>query len=110
MRITLMLFALAAVALAGPRQQAAYEATPINYSKTRPADTVAALETRLAAGKATLAFDGSHGFLKSVLEAMDIPISSQSLVFSKTSFQRQWINPRSPSISRSKQLFTKSGT
>jgi hypothetical protein len=96
MRISLMLLALAAVALADPRQQAAYEATPINYSKTRPTDPVAALETKLAAGKAMLAFDSTHGFLKSVLEAMDIPVSSQSLVFSKTSFQRQWINPRSP--------------
>ena len=96
LRITLILFALTAGAPASPRQQAPYEASPIHYTKSKPADSVAALEAKLAGGKAALAFDGSQGFLKSLLEAMDIPVSSQSLVFSKTSFQRQWISPRSP--------------
>ncbi len=96
MRTTLILLALAAGAPASPRQQAAYDGSPVYYGKSKPSDPVAALEAKLAAGKAALAFDGSQGFLKSLLQAMDIPVSSQSLVFSKTSFQRQWINPRSP--------------
>jgi hypothetical protein len=96
LRTMLFLLVLAAVAPASPRQQASYEASPIHYSRSKPSDPVRALEAKLAGGQSALAFDGSQGFLKALLEAMDIPISSQSLVFSKTSFQRQWINPRSP--------------
>src|SRR5436190_10458961 len=84
------------VALSSPRQQAGYDASPINYSRCRPADPVAELDRRLASGRTTLKFDDAHGYLKAVLKELDIPCSSQSLVFSKTSFQRQWISPRSP--------------
>jgi hypothetical protein len=37
-----------------------------------------------------------HGYLKSVLDALDIPASSQTLVFSKTSFQFRKISPETP--------------
>lgn len=97
MRCALMLFLVVSTgALAAPQQMAPYEASPINYSKTKASDPVADLERRIAAGRARVEFEEAHGYLKSLLAAMDIPISSQSLVFSKTSFQRQWINPRSP--------------
>lgn len=81
---------------AGMSQQSTYESPPVNYSKSRPADAVAELEGRLAAGRATLEFDRAQGYLKAVLRELAIPASSQSLVFSKTSFQRQWITPRTP--------------
>jgi hypothetical protein len=84
------------IALSAPRQQASYDAPPINYSKGRPTDPVAELDRRLASGKTTLEFDAAHGYLKAVLRELGIPAASQSLVFSKTSFQRQWISPRSP--------------
>lgn len=87
---------LAAGALGAPRQQAAYDSAPIHYSRTKPCDPIAELEARIAAGRATLEFDRAHGYLKSFLKQLGIPLSSQSLVFSKTSFQRQWIGPRSP--------------
>jgi hypothetical protein len=92
--LTLVL-GLATGALGDP-QQFSYDAPPINYAKTRPQDPVAALDSRLAAGRSSLAFDESQGYLKAVLQQLEIPASSQSLVFSKTSFQRQWINPKSP--------------
>jgi hypothetical protein len=96
LRYPLMTLALTAGALATPQQQPAYDTTPIFYSKTRPADPIADLEARIAAGRSRLSFEDTRGYLKSFLEALDVPISSQSLVFSKTSFQRQWIHPRSP--------------
>jgi hypothetical protein len=90
------LLALSAAALGSPRQQASYDSPPVNYSKSKPSDPVAELEHRLAECRAKLTADSSRGYLKSLLNALDIPVSSQSLVFSKTSFQRQWISPRSP--------------
>jgi len=81
---------------AGSPQEFAYDAPPINYSKSKPADRVADLDARLASGRAALSFDESHGYLQSVLKELEIPVSSQALVFSKTSFQRQWITPKSP--------------
>ena len=40
-----------------------------------------------------LRFDDEHGYLSSVLEALDVPVQSQVLVFSKTSFQAPRISP-----------------
>ena len=91
----LLLLVLSAGAIGSP-QQASYDSPPVNYSKSKPADAVADLETRLAADRAKMEFDPAHGYLKALLRELEIPISSQSLVFSKTSFQRQWITPRSP--------------
>lgn len=74
----------------------AYELPPINYSATQPKDSVAFLKSRLAAGTSTLKSDDSHGYLKSFLAELKVPVSSQTLVFSKTSLQRQKIWPRLP--------------
>ena len=49
-------------------------------------------QAKLAAGSETLDPD-EHGYLRSVLAALNVPESSQVLVFSKTSFQRHRITP-----------------
>ena len=74
-----------------PRDHAAiqYDTAPVN-------DRVAALQQRLREGKAKLEFGGQHGYLEAVLKALDVPVSSQVLVFSKTSFQAPRISPRMP--------------
>ena len=59
-------------------------------------DSVAALNQRLAAGRAELRFDSKWGYLPALLDALEIPRSSQLLVFSKTSAQFRWINPGNP--------------
>lgn len=74
----------------------AFEEAPVAYSRTEPANVVADLAARLATGDATLAFDESTGYLRSVLEALAVPTSSQTLVFSKTSLQQQRISPTNP--------------
>ena len=62
-----------------------------------PTDTaVAALNARLAAGSATLRFDPQTGYLPAVLEALEVPVSSQVLVYSPTSFQARKIHRQNP--------------
>jgi len=91
----LLLILPSAVAFGAP-QQFSYDAPPINYSKSKADDAVSRLDARLAAKKATLDYVGNRGYLKAMLEQLDVPASSQMLVYSKTSFQRQWITPHSP--------------
>jgi hypothetical protein len=69
---------------------------PINYAKAPAANVVTRLQERVAAGKARLTFDDDHGYLKSVLRELNVPESSQVLVFSKTSLQRERIGPKTP--------------
>lgn len=59
-------------------------------------DPVAALDQRLQNGEATLRFDDRWGYLPALLDELEIPRSSQLLVFSKTSAQFRSINPRNP--------------
>ena len=68
----------------------------IDYS-TRPVnDPVAQLNLKIRQGQVRLDFEPAHGYLRSVLRALDIPIESQMLVFSKTSFQMYRISPSNP--------------
>jgi hypothetical protein len=73
-----------------------FDRPPINYSSAAPTDAVARLQKRLAAGEVKLKFEDEHGYLPAVLKALDVPVSSQTLVFSKTSMQRDRISPRTP--------------
>ncbi len=59
-------------------------------------DPVAVLDARIEAGEATLTSDGEHGYLPALLDALGIPLSSQGLVFSRTSLQTDRITPWSP--------------
>ncbi len=68
----------------------------IRYSTAEATDPVSALNRRLKAGQATLKFEPGSGYLRSLLAALDVPIESQALVFSKTSFQASHINYRNP--------------
>lgn len=45
-----------------------------------------------------LEWDQRHGYLPAVLKALDIDVSSQVLVFSKTSLQFRLISPRTPRV------------
>ena len=73
-----------------------YDVPPINYASTAPRDAMAALNRRLSSGKLHLQYEPAHGYLKSLLKALDIDITTQVLVFSKTSFQIRRINPDTP--------------
>ena len=73
-----------------------YDEEPIAYSRSTADDPVARLLARMSAGEVTLRWDERHGFLPSLLDELAIPRSSQVLVFSKTSLQREFITPDRP--------------
>jgi hypothetical protein len=75
---------------------AVYERPPINYLNAPACDPVAQLSQRIKAGKVKLTYDEKTGYLPALLKALNVPVSSQVLVFSKTSFQRELIDPRHP--------------
>jgi hypothetical protein len=76
--------------------QVDFEQPPIDYLKAQPDDPVSKLQVRIDAGDVQLHHAGQAGYLRSVLEALSVPVSSQTLVFSKTSFQLRRISPRTP--------------
>lgn len=69
---------------------------PIDYLRAKPRDAISRLQAEIDAGRVQWAFDEHFGYLPAVLEALKIPRSSQTLVFSKTSLQVKHISPRSP--------------
>jgi hypothetical protein len=73
-----------------------FEREPINYAVAPTDNAISRLQMQLDEGKTHLDFDDRRGYLDSVLAALDIPRSSQTLVFSKTSLQRHRIAPRTP--------------
>lgn len=88
--------ALAGSAFSARAQGDPIDEEPVRYSATAPTDAVAALQSRLDSGETTLSRDDRHGYLGSLLKALGIPVASQILAFSKTSFQRDRISPRAP--------------
>ena len=69
----------------------------IQYSTRRADDAIVKLNESLEKGSLKLAFDAPpRGYLASVLKALDIPVSSQTLVFSENSLQRDHISKNTP--------------
>lgn len=73
-----------------------FERPPINYSKAKPSNPIERLQEKIDGGKLQLPFHAERGYLSSVLNALQVPESSQVLVFSKTSLQRHRISPHAP--------------
>ena len=73
-----------------------FEQEPIAYSRSRPANRVSQLLDQIASGEKSLAHEEGLGYLRDLLKVLDVPVSSQMLVYSKTSLQRQRISPRMP--------------
>jgi hypothetical protein len=59
-------------------------------------DPIAELQAKITGGQTNLEFEKEHGYLVSLLKALKIPVSSQTLVFSKTSLQSERISPKTP--------------
>ena len=91
-------FLAAIVATAGLTASAfepLYERAPINYHETE-ADTPLTRLISDAKDGGPLASGTDREILEAVLNALDIPIESQILVYSKTSAQNSRISPRTP--------------
>lgn len=93
--VVILLSSLVAFAQGGHGDASApYIPPPANAANLT--DAVSSLTRRMAAKRASLSFDTRLGYLPSVLRNLDIPVSSQVLVFSKTSLQHEQITPRTP--------------
>ena len=73
-----------------------FDLPPIEYSTATPSNPISQLQARIDSKATSLKFADGTGYLKSVLESLEIPVSSQVLVFSQTSLQRHCISPESP--------------
>jgi hypothetical protein len=70
----------------------------IEYGIRPRRDPVANLQRDIEEGKVQLKFEGEDGYLRSVLEALRVPVESQMAVFSKNSLQSPLINPENPRV------------
>ena len=68
----------------------------IGYRARETDDPVAVLNRKLRSGAVRLKYEEPAGYLRSVLEALNIPVESQMAVFSKTSLQAPLINLHNP--------------
>ena len=73
-----------------------FEKEPILYSKSTPGNRVEGLKVAIESGQKTLQKTPEFGYLPDLLKALEIPVESQTLVFSKTSLQMRRISPRTP--------------
>ena len=94
---------LAAIATAQQPSANAYEPDAVEldhpaiaYRLMARTDAITTLNQRLLTGTARLTFDGPSGYLRSLLQQLDVPIDSQMAVYSKTSLQSPLITPANP--------------
>ena len=99
---TLVLFALifaGSLLLTAQRRDAFVESRDhpaIGYSTAPTSDLVSAFNAKLESGTASLKYDEATGYLRSVLDAFGVPVESQMMVFSQTSFQASLIRMHNP--------------
>ncbi len=94
--VQLLALTLAVAAPAVAQKREAFLGAPVAYEEDDATDLVQELGKAWARGERRPARHAEHGFLPALLDALDVPVSSQTLVFSKTSFQNERIGPRSP--------------
>jgi hypothetical protein len=70
----------------------------IAYGRAEARDSAAVLARRLDLGEVELPFDRRTGYLRGVLEQLDIPVESQVAVYSKTSLQSAIVSPANPRV------------
>ncbi|MEZ5286317.1 MAG: hypothetical protein R2712_16210 [Vicinamibacterales bacterium] len=68
----------------------------IGYASRPTSDAVARLNAAMNRGEVSLDADSRTGLLRSVLDALDVAVESQVLVFSRTALQRDYTGPRNP--------------
>jgi hypothetical protein len=68
----------------------------IRYSTAPLNNAVVEANRKIQEGTIQLAFEGRSGFLRSALDALQIPVDSQLLVFSRASLQGKLINEQNP--------------
>jgi len=72
------------------------DAPPHNYRQRTPQDRFTRLKAALESGEIALERGNEKAFVLSLLKALDVPATSQMLVFSTTSLQLSLISPSNP--------------
>lgn len=93
---TVVIFSASAVAQFDGLFDGSPEHPAIEYADRPGRDPVAELNRKVQKGTVELKFDATQGYLRSVLKALNVPIQSQIVVFSKTSVQAPKISPKNP--------------
>ncbi|MEM7697224.1 MAG: hypothetical protein AAF236_02330 [Verrucomicrobiota bacterium] len=73
-----------------------FDLAPHSYYSNERADRMSLLLARVEAGDVDLGTERQLPLLERLLEELEIPVSSQILLFSKTSLQRKLITPSNP--------------
>ena len=92
--------ATAGVTLAQQRRSGAFDQSinhpAIKYSTAATDTVVDRLNQKLRDGSAKLVWDDKTGYLKSVLDLLQVPVESQVMVYTQTSLQAQHIRMNNP--------------
>ncbi len=73
-----------------------YDLAPVSYSSSKDDNTITRLQSAMDAQRRVLPGSTAGQILRALLDELGIPVSSQMLVFSKTSLQRELISPLNP--------------
>jgi hypothetical protein len=92
----IVLTALVSLILRGAVQADDFDREPILYRDSKPENAISRLQAKLDKDNKLLTYDPIWGYLESLLKALQVPTESQTLVFSKTSLQRERIKPETP--------------
>lgn len=94
--LSLGIACLAMTGVVSAQRMDVWDLPPLRYSDTAATDRVAVMAAKLEAGEIPLRGRSSLEKLRFVLEALEVPVSSQMLVFSTTSKQIDRIGPHNP--------------
>ena len=73
-----------------------YDLAPVKYSDSQDNNTITRIQAAIDGGKLKMPNGKPKELLQSLLNELNIPVSSQVLVFSKTSLQHKIITPSNP--------------
>jgi hypothetical protein len=73
-----------------------FRAPPHNYNEHQPKDRFAGLLKQIEKGEFQPDTSSDQALLRSLLQGLKVPVSSQILLFSASSLQSEIINPRNP--------------
>lgn len=96
MRATGLALGALAISTGAALAQSGPGGAPVLDEAGSPVDPIAALQREIDSGQTVLEYEDQHGYLVALLEALDIPVSSQGLIFSRTSLQTNLITPWTP--------------
>ncbi len=94
--VVIPVVALAMFQRPGLNRQAVTTQAPQPAPTATPTEAIGVLEQRIKSGNIKLEYEDGTGYLRSLLNTLNIPVSSQAFVFGRNSFQLDLISPSMP--------------